>query len=256
MKKINIEELTPVEKHGDIYLKRDDKFSVYNVCGGKARSAYQLIQKGIDDGYTEFVTAGSRMSPQCELVSCLCEALGVKCHLFMPRGKDTSVILNINKNKLSELHRTRVGYNNVVCKWASDYAIENGFAYIPFGMECKENIDITMHQVRNIPKEVKRIVIPVGSGMSFTSVLNGLEKYGITDKKVLGVSVGKDVQKTLEKYLDAPNIDYEIVKSELDYYKEPKDFIIDGVELDKTYEAKCLPYIESNDCLWIVGKRL
>lgn len=92
--------------------------------------------------------------------------------------------------------------------------------------------------------------------MSFTSVLNGLEKYGITDKKVLGVSVGKDVQKTLEKYLDASNIDYEIVKSELDYYKEPKDFTIDGVELDKTYEAKCLPYIEPNDCLWIVGKRL
>ena len=55
---------------------------------------------------------------------------------------------------------------------------------------------------------------------------------------------------------DAQNIDYEIVKSELDYYKEPKDFIIDGVELDKTYEAKCLPYIEPNDCLWIVGKRL
>lgn len=40
MEKINIEELTPVEKHGDIYLKRDDKFSIYNVCGGKARSAY------------------------------------------------------------------------------------------------------------------------------------------------------------------------------------------------------------------------
>ena len=56
--------------------------------------------------------------------------------------------------------------------------------------------------------------------------------------------------------IDAQNIDYEIVKSELDYYKEPKDFIIDGVELDKTYEAKCLPYIEPNDCLWIVGKRL
>lgn len=134
MGKINIEELTPVEKHGDIYLKRDDKFGVYNVCGEKARLAYQLIQKGIENSYIDFVTAGSRISPQCKLVSCrLCEILGVKCHLFIPRGKDISVILNINKNNLSELYRTRVGYNNIICKLTSDYAIKNGFRDISFG---------------------------------------------------------------------------------------------------------------------------
>ena len=253
---VDIKETTPIEKVGNIYLKRDDKFEIYGVKGGKARSAYQLIKQGLEDGYKEFVTAGSRMSPQCELVSCLCQNMNVKCHLFMPKGKDTSVILNINKNDLSEIHRTKIGYNSVICKWSYDYSVENNFCYIPFGMEREENIEVTKHQVVNIPKEVKRIVMPVGSGMSFISVANGLEYYNRTDIKILGVSVGKDVTKNIEKYLKAPNVKYTIVKSDLDYEKEAKIFNIGNVELDKIYEAKCLPFLRDGDLLWIVGKRL
>lgn len=92
--------------------------------------------------------------------------------------------------------------------------------------------------------------------MNFISIVNGLEEYGMTDKTVLGVSVGKDVTKTINKYLNAPNINYEIVKSESDYHKEAEEYTIEGVELDRIYEAKCLPYIEPGDCLWIVGKRI
>lgn len=256
MEVIDIKATSPVEKVGNIYVKRDDKFQIYGVCGGKARSAYQLILNGLNNGYTEFVTAGSRMSPQCELVSYLCQNIGVKCHLFMPRGKDTSVIKNINKNDLSELHRTRVGYNSVICKWSYDYAMENNFCYIPFGMECEENLEVTKHQVLNIPKEVKRIVMPIGSGMSFISVVNGLEYYGMTDVEVVGISVGKDITNNLNKYLNAPHINFQIIKSELDYEKEAKDCLLGDIELDKIYEAKCLPYLQDGDLLWIVGKRL
>lgn len=254
-KNFNICELTKVENLGNYYFKRDDEFEIYGVCGGKARSAYQLISEGIKNGYKEFVTAGSRMSPQCELVSCLCQQMGVKCHLFMPKGKDTSVILNINKNNLSEIHRTKIGYNSVICKWSLDFAIENNFYYIPFGMECEENIEVTKHQVKNIPNDVKRIVMPIGSGMSFISVLNGLEIYN-NKIEVLSVSVGKDISKNLQKYLKAPNVKYEIVKSDLDYEKEAKEYIIENIELDKIYEAKCLSYLKNGDLLWIVGKRI
>lgn len=252
---MNITELTPIEKHNDIYVKRDDLYKIYNSQGGKARSAYQIISNAIQNGYNNFVTAGSRVSPQCEIVSDVCEGLNVHCHLFMPRGKDTSVLKHISQNKLSELHRTKVGYNSVICKWALDYAVENDFYYVPFGMECKENIEVTQHQVANIPKEVKRIVVPVGSGMSFISICNGLELYEMYDIEVLGVSVGKDVKKNIQKYLNAPHVKYKIVKSDLEYHKEAKDYIIGNLELDKIYEAKCLPYLKANDCLWVVGKR-
>ena len=251
---MEINELTPVEYVNGIYLKREDKFVINNVCGGKARACCQLIQDGINKGYKDFVTAGSRMSPQCELVSCLCEYFNVKCHLFMPKGKDTSIINNINKNKLSTIYRTKVGYNSVICKWSKDFAEEHNYYYIPFGMECEENISITRNQVLNIPNNIKRIVMPVGSGMSFISVLNGLTYYNKENIEVIGISVGKDITKTLEKYINTKN-KYTIIKSNLNYEQSAKDYLIGEVELDKIYEAKCLPYLQNGDLLWIVGKR-
>ena len=64
------------------------------------------------------------------------------------------------------------------------------------------------------------------------------------------------VQKTLDKYLNAPNISYQIVESKLSYEKEANEYMIGDLELDKIYEAKCLPYLKDGDLLWIVGKRL
>ena len=262
---MDLRELTPIQKVNDIYLKRDDCFEIYGVKGGKARSAYMLIQEGIKKGYKEFVTAGSRFSPQCEIVSYLCQNLGLKNYLFMPKGKETSVIEHINQNNLSTIFRTNAGYNNVICSHAKKYAEENNCFYIPFGMECQENIGITKHQVQNIPKEVKRIVMPIGSGMSFISVLSGLDYYKMYDKEIIGVSVGKDVTKNLKKYLpcnyfgelfnNIQKIKYTIIKSELAYDTLAPVYNIGNVELDRVYEAKCLPYIKQGDLLWIVGKR-
>lgn len=253
---IDLKELTPVEKVGNYYLKREDKFKIEDICGGKVRSAYELIQQGLKEGYTEFCTAGSRMSPQCEIVSSLCQLLKIKCHLFMPTGKETSVLRNISKNDHSILHRIPYGYNVVILKRAKEYCEEHKECfYIPFGMECEENIEVTKHQVQNIPSEVKRIVMPIGSGMSFISVLNGLEYYGRTDIEVLGVSVGKDIQENINKYLKASNIFYNIVKSDLSYEQASPNVFLEGVELDPIYESKCLPFIRKGDLLWIVGIR-
>lgn len=254
--------MTPIEEIDGYYFKRDDKFEIYGTKGGKSRSAYQLIQQGIKNGFKEFVTAGSRMSPQCEIVSTICEKMGLKCHLFMPSGKETSVLMNISKNSLSVLHKCEVGYNSVICSRAEKFAKGNGFFYIPFGMECLENIEITKHQVKNIPSNVKRIVIPCGSGMSLISVVKGLEHYGMLDKKVLGVQVGKNPINNLNKFLGyknslfGNNVDYEIIKSSLDYHQIPDITTFCGIDLDPIYEAKCIPFLEKGDLLWIVGKRL
>lgn len=34
-----------------------------------------------------------------------------------------------------------------------------------------------------------------------------------------------------------------------------KEYTIGNVELDKIYEAKCIPFLKEGDLLWIVGKR-
>lgn len=248
-------EATPIEYIDGVWFKRDDKYEIFNVCGGKARSAYHLIQQGLSQGYTEFVTCGARTSPQCEIVSTICENLQVQCHLFMPNGKDTSVLKNIYKNKYSTIHRTKVGYNSVLIAWSRDFAKENNFYYIPFGMECEENIDVITSQVTNFPKEPKKIIITIGSGMSFIGMCNGLEKNGIWDKKVVGISVGKDISKTIKQYLKAPHINYEIIKSPIPYDKKNKITNFKGIELDPYYESKCIDYIEDGNLFYIIGRR-
>ena len=254
---MNIKELTPVQykKEEGIWLKRDDLFEVCGVKGGKSRAAYQVITNLLDEGYTTIVTAGSRQSPQCEIVSFICESLGVNCKLFMPFGEDTSVIRHIKDNSHTEIIRIKPGYNNVIIARAREYAQERGYGYVPFGMEMEENVKITSEQVVNLPKGCKRIVIPVGSGMSFSSVVTGMINHGI-DKPILGVRVGKDPIKVLNQYaIGLEFLNYSLIQSPISYHT-PVDAYVGDVQLDPIYEGKCREFLREGDCLWIVGKRL
>lgn len=254
---MRIDELTPVEynEEKEIWLKRDDLFEVCGVRGGKSRSAYQVIKELVWQGYNGIVTAGSRQSPQCEIVSYICEDLGIDCVVFMPRGANTSVIDHIEQNMKTHIERVQCGYNNVIIARAKEYAENRGYGYVPFGMECAENVEVTSKQVQNIPKECKRIVIPVGSGMSFSSVVTGLTRYGI-DKPILGIRVGKDPSKIIEQYAEGVDfLDYKIIQSPFAYHDALERYIGD-YQLDPIYEAKCYDYLEKGDCLWVVGRRL
>ena len=264
---MEVDNLTPVEKHNDIWVKRDDLFTVGNVRGGKVRSCYQLMLKAISEGYKDFVSLGSNMSPQCEIISELCELLNVHCYLFMPhRKKESDIMQRIKNNKHTTVNEITKGvYTNVLESRAKKFANENNYYYIPFGMEFEENVLTTMEQVKNIPQGVKRIVVPVGSGMSFCSIARGLIKYNRTDIKLVGIRVGKDPEHNIRKYSnifkivpfkkDKCLIDYEIIKSKYDYDTEV-EATIDNIVLDPIYEAKCAEYLQAGDLLWIVGKRI
>lgn len=248
--------LTPVKYYENegIWLKRDDLFEVHGVHGGKARSAYQVILELLEQGYDTIVTAGSRQSPQCEIVSYICEGLGVDCVLFMPFGGDTSVITHIKNNSHTRIERVRPGYNNIIVARAREYAQNRGCGYVPFGMECAKNVEVTSEQVKNIPDEVERVVIPVGSGMSFSSIISGMTKYGI-NKPVLGVRVGKDPTKIINEYaFGLEFVDYEIVTSEVDYHTAVEAYVGD-YQLDPIYEGKCREFLQKGDMLWVVGRR-
>ena len=67
-------------------------------------------------------------------------------------------------------------------------------------MECQEAVEQTRLQVANIPKSTKRIVVPVGSGMSLCGILHGLQDVGLGHVPVLGIVVGASPIKRLTKY--------------------------------------------------------
>ena len=147
--------ITDIEKHCDIYMKRDDKFEYCGVNGGKIRTCLHMAQnaKGL-------ITAGSRQSPQVNIVATIAHSMNIKCRVHVPWAKTelTPELKNAEK-KGAEIIMHKPGYNSVIISRAKKDAEKHPeYTYIPFGMECKEAVEQTASQIVNIPEAVKRIL--------------------------------------------------------------------------------------------------
>lgn len=249
--------LTPVERHDGILVKRDDLFRVGGSCGGKVRSALALIGA---PGVRGVVTAGSRHSPQVNIVASIAARYGLPCRVHVPSGALTPELLAAQATGAEVVQHTP-GYNNVIIARAREDAADRGWLDVPFGMETPAAIAETRRQVANLPfADFQRLVIPIGSGMSLAGVLHGLRDAGkpAAHVQVLGVIVGAEPTDRLDRY--APTGWRErvtVVKSDLGYEAHAPDTTLGnpGLILDPVYEAKCLPYLGPGDLLWVVGRR-
>jgi 1-aminocyclopropane-1-carboxylate deaminase/D-cysteine desulfhydrase-like pyridoxal-dependent ACC family enzyme len=242
--------ITPIEKHGEIYVKRDDLYRIAGVSGGKARTCYAL-----SCGAKGLITAGSRQSPQVAIVSTIARHLNIPCRVHVPSGAYTPILYQAHANG-AQIIQHKPGYNSVIIKRAKDDASANpSYKYIPFGMECHEAVKQNSKQVINIPSDIKRIVVPVGSAMTLAGILHGLKLQNLKIP-VLGIMVGADPIKRLDTY--APKNWRDMVtlyESPFAYHEEVKNNKLKDIILDPIYEAKCLPYLQPNDLFWIVGIR-
>lgn len=243
--------LTPVERHGDVWFKRDDLFSIAGVSGGKVRACAALAQ-----GADGLVTAGSRGSPQVNIVAHIAQALGVPCRGHVPSGELHAEVVAARAAGAGIVQH-RPGYNTVLIARAKADADVFGWRYVPFGMECREAVTLTAGQVANLPRSSRRLVVAVGSGMSLAGILHGFDAAG-WHLPVLGVVVGADPTKRLDRY--APRwwrdpAAVQLVRPDTGYAKPAANrrFAAGGPLLDPVYEAKCLPYLAAGDVFWLVG---
>lgn len=240
--------LTPIMAVGDVWMKRDDFFAVGTARGGKVRSCLELSK-----GAEGLTTAGSRASPQVNIVAQVAKFLGVPAAAHLPKGELSPCVKETAKD--IEIIQHKAGYNNVIVKRARDDAAARGWREVPFGMECDLAVACTRKQVGNIPEGVKRIIMPVGSGMSLAGVLWGLKDQGLTIP-VFGVSVGADPTPRLDEYAPPEWREMvQIVKSDIDYHDYAPETIFRGVQLDPIYESKVIPFVQAGDLFWVVGIR-
>lgn len=247
-------ELTPIEKRGSYYFKRDDVYECYGALGAKSRSALTLCTQAKELGFKGVTTAGSRKSPQINIISRIGKALGLDVVAHTTMGELGKELIDA-QNLGAKIIQHKYGYNNVIIKRCRDYALEHNLYEIPFGMKSTTAVDETRRQVQQLPTNIKRIVISIGSGMNLAGLLWGLKDRGL-NIPVLGIQVGADPIKTLNKY--APfewRYMVDIKKSTLPYHKEEKNNIFQDIVLDPIYEAKCIKYLEEGDLFWIIGIR-
>jgi len=246
---------TPVQRHGDVWLKRDDLFTSYGQRGGKVRGCLLMTSWAQWAGYERLITAGSRHSPQVQIVAGIAHSLGMSCEVHVPAGETTPEIAKAEGYGATVV-RHRPGYNSVIVARAREAALVQGAYLIPFGMEFEGAVSSTGAQVKSaLEARPSRIVMPVGSAMSMCGVLQGLEDCGDYDTEVVGVCVGADPTRRMARW--APPFWYaraRLVKA-LVPYSTRVDANVDGVSLDPVYEAKCLPFLQPDDLLWIVGNR-
>jgi 1-aminocyclopropane-1-carboxylate deaminase/D-cysteine desulfhydrase-like pyridoxal-dependent ACC family enzyme len=246
-----IEMLTPVQKYGDIFVKRDDLFEVAGVRGGKARTCMYLAQ-----GAKGLVTAGSRSSPQVNIVAHVAKHYGIPCRAHTPQGV-LSAELQEAKACGVEIVQHRAGYNSVIVARAREDAAARGWVEIPFGMVCMEAVRQTAAQVVNLSGHgIKRIVVPVGSGMSLCGIYRGLIDNGL-QIPILGVVVGASPQKRVARFIrsglfSGPSLSF--VESNVAYH-DAVQVTWHSIKLDPIYEAKAVPYLAVGDLFWIVGCR-
>ena len=246
--------LTPIEKHGDIYFKREDKFKICDAIGAKARTAHYLITDAKNRGFRGVTTAGSRTSPQINIVATIANAMGMQCVAHTPLGKLSPELIDA-QNKGAIIIQHKAGYNNVIIARSQEYASQHNYYNIPFGMECKEAVSQALMQVKDLLPNIKKIVIAVGSSMNLAGVLQGLKKKKLSIP-VLGIMVGANPISRLDKYAPACwRGMVQLIKSELKYHEEEKNNEKYGIKFDPIYEAKCLKYLQPDDLFWVIGIR-
>lgn len=117
----------------------------------------------------------------------------------------------------------------------------------------------TMAQCANIPMDMKRVVVPTGSGLTCSGVLAGLAEYGI-NAKVLAVAVSKMASEELIIEKAAKLTKLRLPRFELKHangtYNDWFPAVLpDGTPLDPYYSAKAMRFVRPGDCLWLPALR-
>ena len=177
-------QLTPAEKIGDIWWKREDKFAPLgagHINGSKLRQLIWLMTRQPIAG----VVSGAVMqSPQLIMAATVAKHLGVPCHQFSGGHRDSVLAAEALD---AETHVVNPGYPAILNSKARRFASEHGHLWIETNITIEhkssqpERIEafhrVGSEQCRNIPDHIENLLIPAGSCNSLTSILYGLGRF-------------------------------------------------------------------------------
>lgn len=280
----DINELTPVERIGDYWFKRDDCFMPFDdipVNGGKVRQCMCLLNDAREhiekDCGSLVATATGMKSPQGIIVSRVARDLGMKSVVFVGATSLEKIKANQSKHILmaniwnvgGEINAgSKVAFDSALQPYIDRWSVEHNLNpfRIRFGINMSEYRDAILgsvaNQVRNLPDNLDYLIVPCGSCIMLSGILIGLEKYGKKVGKVVGVQIsGFDRTKVVNDAV-GPNIPYDFRISTDFKYATPCKKFYNGLRLDWHYEGKAFDYMEKhmmdevrgkNVCFWIVG---
>lgn len=282
LEKANV--ITPVEKIGDIYFKRDDKFAPFGngINGSKLRQCVLLFEKNKSLVQNGVITATSILSPQAPIVSELCKYYNVPCTIYY--GGTTH-------ERLSKMSYPMMCKNNgatieIPCNCARQSALqyhvnkrikETNEFNVRYGMDLENNLDVfvesTANQVRNLPDDLDNLVISCGSAITTIGILMGCALYNKNISNIYAVGIAPNRLEKINKYVSLLNEKFDINISlenfnYIDAFSTLKGFKYENIKNEsyyditfhKRYEAKTFSWLKDNinykekkTCMWIIG---
>lgn len=275
--------ITPVEKIGKYYFKREDLYIPFNfstVNGSKLRQCQLLVEKNTK--FKGLVTGTSIKSPQAPIISAVGKSLSIPVKIMY--GGTTKQRLEQNKYSIMCKEYgadvdivSKMGYTSVLNKKAQDFANENNFFNIRYGFDLYNNLDVfidsTANQVKNI-NNIDNIVVTVGSAITLIGILYGIAKYNINVKKVFAIGCAPNRMKKINEYSNVLYIETGLILplekvTYIDAFNEFKGFKYEntmneeyyGIKFHPRYESKTFNWlknsnIEEKTLMWITGSDL
>ena len=277
--------LTPVEKIGEIFYKRDDMFTPFgigSVNGGKLRQCCYLLMKAKEQGYGRVLTGCSILSPQAPIAAATAQHLGMECIVYYGGTNEKSLeekhMPRLVKYYGSEMKIVGSGRHNVLYaqikkdKQEKDYVVE-------YGLNSNDSnnfvsfYESTGNQVKNLPDELDNLIITCGSGITSAGILYGLKKYNKSVKNIFLVGTAPNrIKKVKDRLLMVSifsglncNIKFNYIDlfGEGVKYEMEQEACVEGeIKLHKHYEGKSYIWFLKNKnlfnekdktCFWIIG---
>lgn len=281
-------DMSPVEYRDGIWLKREDLYVYPNgVNGSKLRACEFLLGNAITQkGFTSVVSASSVLSPQSAIAASIAEWMGVPI-IVVVGGTTVEKALNHSAIRIADeagafFKAIGVGYNPALQATAKKLAEESGAYHLQYGITLPPDASeteisgfhsVVAQQTRNLPPEVKRLVLPFGSGNTGAGVLLGLAQNPNAVEEVHLMCIGPDRRAWLDARLELLGyprfmLPFDIIEHELHpkfaTYGDRMPATLGGVEMHPTYEGKVVRYLDmlgpdwwaiprGDTALWVVG---
>ena len=271
---MNLSDLTPVEEHNNIFYKRDDLYAPYGdnfVSGGKVRQCRDLIISNLkhiqEDCDNTIATAASIASPQSIIVSRVAKEFGMKSiigfgNTTVDKAKKQKAMQGCEDlgSELVVLSESQ-GFNNVLYANLDKLQKQRKFFKVLFGYAVTNNrssiIGRIAEQVQNV--ECDTLYVPLGSGMTFTGILEGVKQYNKKFKVVALQPYGYDRRKVIHSNLSLMEWEYEYEYRTGNYPYHKLHKVDVGFDIDMIYESKAWEMMKEQintsekSCFWIIG---
>ena len=235
------------------------------------RQCRDLIQTNLDLIHEKYdstiATAASIHSPQSVIVSRVAQEFGLKSIIGFGNTTVESAIKHKPMKMCQDMDSELVvlsesqGFNNVLYANLDKLNKERKFFKVLFGYAVVNNrssiIGRIAEQVQNI--ECDTLYVPLGSGMTFTGILEGVKQYNKKFKVVALQPFGFDRRKEIHCNLSQTTWEYEYEYHMGNWVYNKLHKVDVGFEMDMIYESKSWEMMKEHinifekSCFWIIG---